>query len=117
MLSKKKIAIGLIGLILNIFNLSHAKEFLILDVRTPVEFNDNHLVGAMNIDFLSPTFKGEVEKLDKNKVFKIYCRSGNRSGKALGVMRDMGFKDLENLGSLTEASRKLNIRCAKQGPC
>lgn len=83
-------------------------NFVILDVRTQEEFSEKHVTGAVNIDVLKADFKEKVEKLDRNKTYKLYCRSGNRSGKALLLMKEMGFKDLENLGSLQQAAKTLN---------
>ncbi|OKL47140.1 hypothetical protein BSR29_05495 [Boudabousia liubingyangii] len=75
----------------------------ILDVRTPAEFAEGHLEGAKNIDFNDANFKTEVQKLDPKGSYVLYCRSGNRAGKALSVMKEMGFEHLANLGSLDSA--------------
>ncbi len=83
-------------------------NFVILDVRTAEEFSQSHVEGAVNIDFLKSDFKEKISKFDRNKIYKIYCRSGNRSGQALRVMQGMGFKDLENLGGLQQAAKALN---------
>jgi phage shock protein E len=93
------------------------KEVVILDVRTPEEFKETRVIGARNIDFKNPTFKSEIEKLDKSKTYKIYCRSGNRSGKTMEMMKGMGFSDLENLGGVKEASEKLKVACEGEKPC
>jgi len=72
-------------------------DFIILDVRTPQEFNEGHLEEALNIDYSSPDFKKELEKLDRKKLYLVYCRSGVRSTRAVGVMKDTGFKLLYNM--------------------
>ncbi len=118
----KKVLAGFILVILSKFIASPAlaeagKDVVILDVRTPEEFKETHVTGARNIDFKSPGFKAEIEKLDKDKSYKLYCRSGNRSGKTLDLMKTMGFRDLENLGSVKDASEKLKIACAGEKPC
>ncbi len=69
----------------------------VLDVRTPEEYAAGHLEGARNIDFRAPSFRAELEKLDKSTPYAIYCRSGGRSGQALEVMRSMGFTSVVNL--------------------
>ena len=56
-------------------------EFVILDVRTPEEFAEGHIGNALIIDYYSETFRDDVNKLDKDKPYLIYCRSGNRSGR------------------------------------
>ena len=58
-------------------------EFVIIDVRTPEEFTDGHIENAINLDFRSDGFRNEIERLDRDKTYLIYCRSGNRSRGAL----------------------------------
>jgi len=72
-------------------------DFTIVDIRTPEEFNGGHIENAVNIDFYSDTFKEDLDKLDKNKAHFIYCRSGNRSGRAMPIMKELGFKEVYNL--------------------
>lgn len=91
------------------------KNMVVLDVRTLEEFEESHVKDSVNIDVLSPEFKLKVEKLDKNKSYKLYCRSGNRSGQAEKLMKSMGFKDVENIGSLSQAAKKLNRNCEGKG--
>jgi len=73
------------------------QDFVIIDIRTPEEFNEGHLGNAFNIDFYSETFKEDLDKLDKNKTYFIYCRRGNRSGRAMPIMKELGFKEIYNL--------------------
>ena len=68
-----------------------------LDVRTPGEFNEGHIDGALLIDFQSGNFENEIASLDKSKTYAVYCRSGSRSGEAVKVMSDAGFTNLYNL--------------------
>lgn len=82
---------------------------MIIDVRTPAEFAGGHLDGAVNIDIQSPDFTAEIEKLDRDGSYVVYCRSGNRSGIAMAQMLDMGFSDVSNAGSVEEASNSLGI--------
>lgn len=84
-----------------------SSKFEILDVRTPEEFEESHVIGATNIDFLNPSFTASIQKLDKNKIYKLYCRSGNRSGQAEILMKTLGFSDVENIGSLAQAAQRL----------
>jgi phage shock protein E len=89
----------------------------IIDVRTAEEFAESHLKGAINIDVLQPDFKNRISRLDKTKIFKVYCRSGGRAGKASELMNSAGFKNVENLGGLNQASKKLNLQCDGKGSC
>ncbi|PIB34208.1 rhodanese [Reichenbachiella sp. 5M10] len=71
---------------------------VLLDVRTQQEWDSGYIKGAILLDFFNPEFPKEVEKLDKAKNYYIYCRSGNRSGQACGLMEGMGFAgELYNL--------------------
>lgn len=68
-----------------------------LDVRTPGEFIEGHLINSLNIDFENPSFASEIEKLDKSATYAVYCRSGRRSANAIATMKDAGFGNLFNL--------------------
>lgn len=72
-------------------------ELLLLDVRTKEEYEEGHLPGARNMDFLSEDFLLQVEQLPKDQAIYIYCRSGNRSAKAADLMRKAGFRQLYDL--------------------
>lgn len=89
---------------------------VILDVRTPSEFSSNHIKGAINIDFYSADFEAKIKALDKNKDYKVYCRSGNRSGQTVNIMKKLAFKEVENVGGINQAAKKLNLVCEKD-PC
>lgn len=69
-------------------------NFVVLDVRTPEEFNEGHIEGAINIDYNSGGFKTELRELDKRKTFLVYCRTGRRSAEAVKVMKDLGFENI-----------------------
>ena len=73
------------------------KSEQLIDVRTPQEFAENRIKDAQNIDFRSPNFRKEIEKLDKTKPVLIYCQSGVRSGNALAVFQKAGFNIVYNL--------------------
>ena len=72
-------------------------DFVILDIRTPPEFQGGHLQNAVLIDYYSRTFIQRLKQLDKNKIYLIYCRSGNRSSKALALFSHLGFKHVYNM--------------------
>ncbi len=69
---------------------------VLVDVRTPGEFNNGYIEGAKNIN-ISGDFVNEIQKLDKNKPIYVYCASGGRSGRAMQQMKGMGFKEVYNL--------------------
>jgi rhodanese-related sulfurtransferase len=89
---------GAIDLGVSEFSAKAAEAAVItVDVRTPGEFMTGHIQGAQNIDFESGSFESQIETLDKNGTYAVYCRSGNRSGQAVKVMQDAGFKNIYNL--------------------
>ncbi|HUV17103.1 MAG TPA: rhodanese-like domain-containing protein [Ilumatobacteraceae bacterium] len=66
-------------------------DLVVLDVRTPEEFAEGHLEGAVLVDFYAADFAEQLAALDTDVPYLVYCRSGNRSGQALGVMEQLGF--------------------------
>lgn len=76
------------------------KEGKLLDVRTPGEFSEGHLPGAIMIDFTSDDFKAKVSKLEKDTTYLIYCHSGHRSQMAGEQMEKMGFKVVNMQGGI-----------------
>jgi len=74
---------------------------IVIDVRTPGEHADGKIEGNSLISIHSPTFQADLEKLDKEKTYVLYCRSGSRSSMAMNIMRKMGFKSVYNLGGGT----------------
>lgn len=73
------------------------EKHLLLDVRTPNEYKQGHIEGAKNLDYFDKGFKTELGKLDKSVPVYVYCRSGGRSGKAMQIMKEMGFESIYNL--------------------
>jgi sulfate permease, SulP family len=70
----------------------------VIDVRTPREYAAGHVAGAALINVQDPDFRDRVDQLDRDGRYRLYCRSGNRSGHAAKVMADMGFADVANIG-------------------
>ena len=69
----------------------------ILDVRTPEEFAEGSIEGARNIDFYRDDFEIEINSLEKELSYAVYCRSGKRSGQAAQMMQGAGFLSVLNL--------------------
>jgi rhodanese-related sulfurtransferase len=66
-------------------------DFVVLDVRTSAEFADWHLPGAVNLDIQMRDFETRLTALDRGKTYLVYCRSGNRSTKAVQAMERLEF--------------------------
>jgi phage shock protein E len=73
------------------------KANVVLDVRTPKEFQAGHIPGALNIDLHSPDFDKRIGELDKNKTYLVHCASGGRSAVACKKLGSLGFKELFDL--------------------
>lgn len=67
---------------------------VVIDVCTPNEFSQQHLEGAVNLNFYADNFSSKVEQLDKDKAYFVYCWAGSRSAKAAKQMRGMGFANV-----------------------
>ncbi|NBC26150.1 MAG: rhodanese-like domain-containing protein [Bacteroidetes bacterium] len=79
------------------------KPGIIIDVRTPAEYRKGHLaVADLQYDFNSGEFEEKVDELDKDRTYYLYCRSGNRSGKAAEMMKTRGFEDVHNIGGYND---------------
>jgi rhodanese-related sulfurtransferase len=74
-----------------------SEKYLLVDVRTAEEFAEGHIEDALNIDYFSATFSDDISKVGFEIPVLLYCRSGNRSGKAMKIMKELGFKEVYNL--------------------
>ncbi len=80
-------------------------DAIIIDVRTVQEFNAGHINGAINIPYDIIAEKiGEVTT-DKDKKIIVYCRSGRRSEVAKNILEKMGYRNVENGGSLGDMKK------------
>ena len=73
-------------------------DLVLLDVRTPEEFADGHIEGAVMVDFYRDDFAQQLAELDPDVPYLVYCRSGNRSGQTLGIMQELGFSSAVDIG-------------------
>lgn len=71
--------------------------FVILDVRTPGEYNSQHLFEGVNLDYYSPTFATDLASLDRGKMYLIHCASGSRSGQVYIQMQNLNFRRVYNM--------------------
>ena len=79
------------------FDLISNSDVEIIDVRRPDEFIQGYINGAKNIDYEKKEFVNLIKKLNMNKTYAIYCRSGRRSARAIEMMEKLGFNSLFNL--------------------
>ena len=81
------------------FKLELAKhtEAQLLDVRTPEEWANGTIEGAILVNFFDQNFVSEIESLDPSKAVFVYCKAGGRSKKAMHKMLALGFREIYNL--------------------
>lgn len=70
---------------------------LLVDCRTPDEFNEGHITGAQNIDILEENFVDNINAMDKSQTVFVYCRSGGRSKNAAKILQTAGFSKIYDL--------------------
>ena len=79
---------------------SSKPDAVIVDVRTPIEFQMSHITGAVNVDVQDEAFWDNATKLDRNKTYIVHCTKnpeGGRSSRALATLQSLGFKNLYSL--------------------
>ncbi|MDT0643936.1 rhodanese-like domain-containing protein [Zunongwangia sp. F363] len=79
--------------------IKHLKELngILIDVRTPKEYIEDHIENARNINWYDPKFKEKIRRLDKTRPAFIYCRSGARSARAAKSFIKAGFSKVYDL--------------------
>ena len=77
--------------------------WVILDVRTPEEFQEEHLPSAVNLDFRDPGFKERLKSLNKEKKYLVHCHSGGKFSRAAAIMDELRFRHVYRVqGNLWE---------------
>lgn len=71
----------------------------IIDVRSPEEFAEGHIEGALNYNVEGPDFASQIAGLDPAGTYAVYCRSGNRSVIAVDYMSSQGINGIFELES------------------
>ena len=79
---------------------------VLLDVRTPQEYNEGHIPGSKNIPLASLAQPGTVT-FQKDTPLFVYCYSGGRSRQAADILKSMGYTNVKNLGGITSYTGKV----------
>jgi phage shock protein E len=98
------------ALLLSALTLTAWAKDVIIDVRTPQEFAQGHIEGAINIDHSVIAQEIAKAKVAKDDNVILYCRSGRRSEIALNTLQKMGYGKAQNFGSIDEARKRLQRR-------
>lgn len=75
---------------------------VVIDVRGPEEVAEGAIVGATVLDFNAGEFEAKIGDYDRNTAYLVYCRSGNRSGQAVAIMKELGFTDVIDAGAYAD---------------
>jgi rhodanese-related sulfurtransferase len=70
---------------------------VILDVRTPGEVAEGRIAGAVNVDLQASDFERRLSAMDKSRTYLVYCRTGNRSRRAIETMERLGFGSVQHM--------------------
>lgn len=81
-----------------------AADTVVVDVRTPAEYAEGHLEGAINVDLESGSFEEQIAELPTDGDYIVYCRSGNRSSQAAAIMAELGFEHVTDAGGIQTAT-------------
>jgi rhodanese-related sulfurtransferase len=87
---------------------------VVIDLRTPEEFKKGHIKGAINMDYNSADFEQQIEKLNKQKAYYIYCENEERSGKAAVYMKAQGFCNILVLRDGFHSWKKMGYEVVKE---
>jgi rhodanese-related sulfurtransferase len=90
-------------------------DFVILDVRTPGEFRQGYIEGAVLLDYYAADFRERFAQLDRDATIFLYCRSGNRSSHVLRMADELGFRSVYDLRGGILAWKEAGLPLVKGG--
>ena len=96
------------------FEINKASNPILIDVRTDSEWNEGFIETAIHIPLGRILEEIESLKADKEQVIYLYCRSGNRSGKAKKALQRLGYTNVKNIGGIKEASSSLQLKITNE---
>jgi rhodanese-related sulfurtransferase len=76
---------------------AHNSDFFLLDLRPPEKVTTTKFGDSIHLDYNDKTFDDELEKLDRNKIYFVFCTRGLKSNIAVEMMEDLGFKEIYGL--------------------
>ncbi|MGI9405650.1 MAG: rhodanese-like domain-containing protein [Hyphomicrobiaceae bacterium] len=89
-------------------------KVVVLDIRTLREFRSGHIAGAVNIDFHSRNYRRNLAQLDAGKTYLLYCERGVRSYRSLGILKELGFRDILHMKGGMSAWRRAGQKLVKE---
>ena len=94
-------------------SLVSSNEIIVIDVRSDTEVKTGIIQDAIHIEWTK--IDKEITKIDisKDHAIYLYCRSGNRSGKAVDILKNLGYVNVINAGGIKDAAKKLDKKIVK----
>jgi len=94
-------------------SLVSSNEIIVIDVRSDEEVKTGIIQDAIHIEWTK--IDKEITKIDisKDHAIYLYCRSGNRSGKAADILKNIGYVNVINAGGIKDAAKKLDKKIVK----
>ncbi len=84
-------------------------EMIVLDVRTAGEFRRGHIEGAINVGYLSFSFRKRLKELDPDAAYLVHCKSGHRSNRSVSILLSKDFKDITHMDGGFDAWKKADL--------
>jgi phage shock protein E len=80
-------------------------EVVIIDVRSRAEHEERRIAGSVNVPL--DQLKSNINQFapDKSVPVAVYCLSGGRAGSAVGILKNLGYKTVVNLGGINSWKR------------
>ena len=102
-----------LSLLVSVNTFAGLEDAIIIDVRSEGEWNQGHLSRAQRVNW--DEISNEIAKIapDKNEKIILYCRSGNRAGRAMKILNELGYQDVINAGGLKSAQELLQDNIIK----
>ena len=79
---------------------------VLLDVRTPEEYRSGHIPGSKNIP-LQTIDRASTVAENRDTALYVYCQSGARSRQAAGMLKQMGYTNVNNIGGIAAYAGKV----------
>ena len=99
----------LIALVLAVVMSGNAYSVMI-DVRTDEEWRAGYIEGAIHIPLSEIKKNIENYEISKDEEILLYCRSGNRSGRAKVILDELGYTNVTNIGGIASVSEQYNLK-------
>ena len=94
-------------------SLVSSNEIIVIDVRSDEEVKTGIIQDAIHIEWTKINKEISMIDITKDQVIYLYCRSGNRSGKAEDILKNIGYVNVINAGGIKDAAKKLDKKIVK----